>query len=51
VYYEIGLDVLFALSEATDGIANPPYVEKIGGGGEICKYLSRDFKAVYFISE
>jgi hypothetical protein len=33
VYYEIGPDVLFALSEATDGIANPPYVEKISGGG------------------
>jgi hypothetical protein len=58
--------VLYALSEATDEIANPPYGDKIsdsgrdvmhcvsttnGGGGEICKYLSRDFKAVYFLSE
>jgi hypothetical protein len=33
VYYEIGPDVLFALSEATDGIANPPYVEKISRDG------------------
>jgi hypothetical protein len=25
--------VLYALSEATDEFANPPYVDKIGGGG------------------
>jgi hypothetical protein len=58
--------VLYALSEATDEFANPPYVDKIGdsgrdalhcvcttndSGGEICKYLYRDFKAVYFLSE